>query len=89
MASHELPEGHGLKILAKNLCGEHIGMTQREFVTNYKVKLTDADGKFLGFEKTYKPVPITMITHKKNGNVRVRTTNSDWEYSPDASLELS
>lgn len=78
-----------MKIKAKDLSGRHIGMTRQETVIDYRKRLfEEGTGRFIGWHHEEKPVPITMITHKKNGNVRVRTTNSDSEYYPDMELEL-
>lgn len=62
-------------IEARKLCGEHIG---RMFLTR-----TYQYGKIV-----WEPRAVTMITHKKNGDVNMRVGQVDHRFKADSLVTL-
>lgn len=75
---------------ARDLSGADIGRDTRQRVVDWATAVYDrvAGAYTTPPTSTFEWFEINMITHKKNGNVRLRTRHMDTEFLPDAEVEI-
>lgn len=80
-----------MKIKAWELNGSHVGKTVPVQVAHYGEAVYDGvHRKWDGVRWTVEQAEILMVTHKKNGDVRVRvSTGGDRQYEAETELVLS
>lgn len=80
-----------MSIQAWELNGAHVGMTIPVKVFNYSKGTYDRDKSvWYGVTNEIVDAEILMVTHKKNGDVRVRvSTGGDKIFKSDAELVLA
>jgi len=77
-------------IEARKLCGDHVGTgILVEIITEDGRSWDEENRKWVGDVKYGKEfTPISMITHKKNGDVNVRTGYGERRYEADSLVKL-
>lgn len=77
-------------IEARKLCGDHVGTRILVRIITSDPRAWDAEKKEWVGEVEYgrEFTPISMITHKKNGDVNVRTGYGERRYEEDRLVTL-
>lgn len=80
-----------MSIQAWEVCGTHLGMTIKRRVRNYEnATWLPERGVYEGVVSEWVDAEILMITHKKNGNVKLRVTGGgELEFTSHTELVLS